>query len=219
MGKLHTSLNAKVAAIAFPLRAIGLHILNQIEASLLPLRLLMMAILIFGVWAFSDEMGLRKPLNRAGFVSFLFAMGALLALTLEPSHTDGKYFLIYAFGMLFCILIWSAAFLHRQKTMKLVGAVGALASSLPVLMLVGGHISLGFGAIFGLNILFDLPKGESLLGSLPLNTIEGVFVVWLLFVALVGTGIFNYLPDLAQWFLSLFGGPVLPVERQIFRMA
>jgi len=72
------SKNAKVAAISFPLGAIMLHVLNQFDASLLPLRILAIATLVFGVWAFSDEMGLRKPLNRAAFVSFVIAMLALL---------------------------------------------------------------------------------------------------------------------------------------------
>jgi len=128
-------------------------------------------------------MGLRKPLNRAGFVSFLFAMGALLITILEPAQATGKYFLIYAFGMLFSILIWSAAFLHRQKSLKFAGAVGAFASTLPVLILIGGHISLGFGAVFGLGLVFDLPVGTSLLGTTQLNIIEAVFVVWSLVAA------------------------------------
>ena len=46
-----------------------------------------------------------------------------------------------------------------------------------------------------------------------------VILVWGLLVVMVGFGLFTYLPDLVQWFLSLFGGPLLPVDRQLFWMA
>ena len=46
-----------------------------------------------------------------------------------------------------------------------------------------------------------------------------VVFVWMLFVGFVSVGIFNYLPDLVQWFLSLFGGPTVPAERRMFWMA
>ena len=72
------TLNAKVAAVFFPVGAVVLHMLHQLEASLLPLNLLAAGILVFGVWAFSDEMGLHKPLNRAAFIGFMFFIGALL---------------------------------------------------------------------------------------------------------------------------------------------
>ena len=178
-----TTLNAKVAAFGFPIGALGIHILHQLDASLIPLKLLSIGILIFGVWAFSDEMGLRKPLNRAAFVGFIFSMGALLFVTLQPEQLNSQYFLIYSFGLLFSVLAWSAAFLHRQKSMKLVGSLGAAASLLPILVLIGGHISIGFGAVFGLNLLFNLPSGSSLLGSPVLNTIEAIFVLWALFAS------------------------------------
>lgn len=128
-------------------------------------------------------MGLRKPLNRAAFVSFTFAIGALLFLTLQPTQASHQYFLIYSFGLLFSVLAWSAAFLHRQKSMKLIGSLGAAASLLPLAVLVGGHISIGFGTVMGINLLFDLPRGTSLLGSRAINTIEAIFVLWALFAS------------------------------------
>ena len=102
------SQNARVAAVAFPLGAILLHVLNQIDASLLPLRLIAVGILIFGVWAFSDEMGTSKPLNRAAFVSFIFAVVALLVVLLQPESPQQPYMLIYAFGLLISCLLYTS---------------------------------------------------------------------------------------------------------------
>jgi len=172
------SQNAKVAAISFPCGAILLHGLNQVDTSLLPLRLFAIALLVFGVWAFSDEMGLKKPLNRASFVSFIFAMTALIAIVLEPKSARNTYYLIYAFGLLIALLGWCAAFLHRQETLRWVGALGASISVLPLLLLLAGHLSLGGGALFGFSALFNLPTGAKLLGSPQLNSIEAMLVVW-----------------------------------------
>ena len=71
------TLNAKVAAVGLIVGAVGLDFLNQFAPDLVPLRLMAAGALIFGAWAFCDEMGLRKPLNRAGFVTFAFAMFAV----------------------------------------------------------------------------------------------------------------------------------------------
>lgn len=178
MTKMQPTINAKVAAIGFPIGAIAIHLLHQMDFSLLPLRLISIGVLIFGVWAFSDEMGLRKPLNRAAFVSFMFSMTALLLVTLQPEQASSQYFLLYAFGLLFTVIFWSGAFLHRQKALKWVGGVGVFASVLPVVILIAGHISLGLGAALGVSFLFELPQGQSLLGSKAINIIEAIFVVW-----------------------------------------
>lgn len=172
------SLNAKVAAVSFPLGALFLHTLNQIEASVLPIRILAIALLVFGVWAFSDEMGIRRPLNRAAFVSFIIAMAALGVAYLEPGKVGRHYYLVYAFGLLVSLLAWSVAYLHRDKTLKIVGAVGATAGFMPLILLIAGHISVGFGGVMGFGLLFDLPDDSSLLGTAQLNIIEALFVLW-----------------------------------------
>lgn len=183
MQSINVSLNARVAAVAFPLGAVGLHVLNQLPVSLLPARLIVIALLVFGVWAFSDEMGLRKPLNRAAFVSFIFSVGALLALTLESNTLQGRYVLIYCFGLLFSVVIWSLAFLHRQRSLKMIGSFGLVAGLLPVLILIGGHLSVGFGALFGVAVMFELSQGATMLGTTQVNLIEALFVTWSLFAA------------------------------------
>ena len=62
---MSTSLNAKVGAIALAAAAFCTLVLTHVPAPLAPLRLLSLALAVFAAWCFCDEMGLRKPLNRA----------------------------------------------------------------------------------------------------------------------------------------------------------
>lgn len=170
------TLNAKVGAVGLCVGAIALHILNQLEATLVPIRLIVLGIVILGAWAFSGEMGMRKPLNRAGIICFLFSMFALAVTILEPVST--QYQLIYAFGLLFCMLLWSAAFLHRQRSLKIVGAFGSVLALVPLAVLIVGHISIATGAFLGVHILFNSSDGSQLIGTRPINIIEAIFVLW-----------------------------------------
>ena len=144
------SLNARVGSIALVVGAVALLVLATQEHSLAPLRLLTLGILTFGVWAFCDEMGMRKPLIRAGFVAFMLAVFSRVS-ALVGGHSDslGRHYLLYAFALLIAMLIWSVAYLHRQRDLKFAGALGAVASIAPIVALVFGHIALGAGAVFG----------------------------------------------------------------------
>jgi hypothetical protein len=178
MAARNVSLNAKVAAVSFPLGALLVHVFNQLDASILPLRLFAVALLVFGVWAFSDEMDTRRPLNRAAFVSFIIAMAALVVTFLEPTKVGRQYYLVYAFGLLVSLLAWSAAYLHRDKSLKVIGAVGATIGLVPMVLLIAGHLSIGVGGALGFGALFDMPHDHSLLGTTQLNVIEAMFVLW-----------------------------------------
>ncbi len=59
------SANAKTAAVALAAAAFMTLLLTHLSVPLAPLRLLTLAIAAFAIWAFCDEMGMRKPLNRA----------------------------------------------------------------------------------------------------------------------------------------------------------
>jgi len=74
--------NARVGAVSLAASAFLTLLLSHFAASLAPLRLLSVAGFAFAAWCFCDEMGLRKPLNRAGFVLFVIAMGAKVQLIL-----------------------------------------------------------------------------------------------------------------------------------------
>lgn len=186
MKKNRPTLNAKVAAASLLVGAVALHIINQFDYSIVPIRLLTLGVLILGAWSFSDEMGMRKPLNRAAFICFIFSMFALGVSVLNPTASDiGKYFLMYALMLLFAVLLWSAAFLHRQKSLKIIGTFGAIASLLPVAIIVAGHLSVGAAGFFGVSALLNADEGSTLLGSTPVNFVEAVFLLWSLATAVL----------------------------------
>ena len=184
MNNIKVSLNAKVASVCILAGAIMLHILNQTNAGLIPLRLVSILVLIMGAWAFADEMGLRKPLNRAGFIVFMLAVLALGVTILEPALPEiGKYYLLYAFALLFAMLIWSMAFMHRKKEIKAVGRIGVVAAVVPIIALIVGHISVAAGAYIGVDSLLNMSGGHDMLVSIPIKAIEAAFICWALATA------------------------------------
>ena len=178
------SLNARVSAVALVAGSIAILVLAMQEHSLTPLRLMTLAINTFGVWAFCDEMGMRKPLNRAGFVAFVMAMFARSATLMEPpSASTGRYFMLYAFALMVAVLIWSVAFLHKQRELKFAGTVGALVSIAPILALVFGHLALGAGAFFGIGALLAAVEGAAMNDYSVINAIDTIFALWALVTA------------------------------------
>lgn len=173
------TLNAKVGAIALALGAFMTLALSHTSISLAPLRILALAIAAFATWAFSDEMGIRKPLNRAGFI--FFAIAALtkiqVALGVE-AHLAGRYLLLYSAFLLLSVLCWSVAFLHRQPTLKVVGAVGLLASAAPIIAIIVGHIVVGVGAVLGVSSLLTATEGGVLSDTSFVTMVERIFGLW-----------------------------------------
>jgi hypothetical protein len=174
-----TSVNAKVGAVALALAALSTLLLTHASAPLAPLRLLALALAAFALWAFSDEMGLRKPLNRAGFVFFAIAVTAKVAATLGVS-TDfrGRYYLLYASFLLAALLFWSVAFLHRQRALKVVGAVGLLATLTPIVALIVGHLAAGLGAALGLESILSAANGPTSARLGFVTLVERMFGLW-----------------------------------------
>lgn len=177
--KKPVALNARVAALCILSGAILLHLSNQTYTELVPLRIVTILILVMGAWAFCDEMGLKKPLNRAGLIVFLVAAMALSVTILEPSNKNiGQYYLLYSFTLLFAILIWSMAFMHRKQNIKTIGKVGALAAAVPITALIIGHLSVAAGAFIGVDSLLSMSGGHEILSSVPVKVIEATFIVW-----------------------------------------
>jgi hypothetical protein len=178
------SLNARVSAAALVVGTLSLLILASVDNSLAPLRLLTLGVLTFGAWAFCDEMGMRKPLIRAGFVAFIFAIFARSYTLMEPySDSVGRFLLLYTFSLMTAMLIWSVAYLHRQRDLKYAGALGALASLAPIAALILGHIALGAGAVFGFGSLLASAQGGELDDLSGINTIDFMFGLWSLVTA------------------------------------
>src|SRR6185436_16979276 len=91
------TLNARVGAVTLAVGAFMTLLLSHVDASLAPLRILTLAVAAFAAWAFCDEMGLMKPLNRAGFVCFAVAvMTKVQILAGVAPQFVGRYYLLYA---------------------------------------------------------------------------------------------------------------------------
>lgn len=174
-----TSLNAKVGAVALVAAAFLTLLLSHFSAPLAPVRLLSLALAAFAAWSFCDEMGMHKPLNRAGFVLFAIAVAAKVQITLGvATEFAGRYHLLYATFLLAAMLFWSVAFLHRERTLKVVGAVGALTSLASIVAVVIGHIALGTGAVLGVGALVSATEGAPAVDLGFVTLVERLFGMW-----------------------------------------
>lgn len=179
-----TSLNAKVGAVAMAVAAFLTLLLSHFSTPLAPLRLLVLAVAAFAAWSFCDEMGMRKPLNRAGFVFFAIALTAKVQLAVGVApELAGRYYLLYAAFLLAALLFWSVAFLHRQRTLKVVGAVGVFASLTSIVAVVIGHVALGAGAFLGVGALLSATEGLAPADLAFVTLIERIFGLWAYFTA------------------------------------
>lgn len=173
------SVNAKVGAVALGAAAFMTLLLSHISVPLAPLRLLTLAIAAFAAWAFCDEMGLRKPLNRAGFVFFAIAVATKVQIALGlATQFAGRYYLLYAAFLLLAVLLWSVAFLHRQRALKVVGAVGLFASLTPIAAIVVGHLVVGVGATIGVGALLASTDGGAPSDLSFVTLVERIFGLW-----------------------------------------
>jgi len=173
------SLNARVGAVALACGAFLTLLLSHTSASLAPLRLLALAASTFAAWCFCDEMGMRKPLNRAGFVVFVIAAGAKVQLLVGvDADLAGRYFLVYSAFTLLALLFWSVAFLHRQRTVKVFGAVGVIASLAPIVALIVGHLAVGAGAFIGIRAMLAAAEGAAPVDHTFATLVERMSGLW-----------------------------------------
>jgi len=187
--------NARVGAVALAVSAFMTLLLSHVTASLAPLRLLSLAASAFAAWCFCDEMGMRKPLNRAGFVVFVIAVAVKVQLILGVGEREaGRYYVLFAAFLLLAELLWSVAFLHRERSVKVVGAVGLVATILPIVALVAGHLAVGAGAFLGVKDLLAASDGASLTDRSFVTLVERLFglwgyvAAWLLWRGYIGVG-------------------------------
>lgn len=174
-----TTLNSRVAAITFAVAAFSTLAMTHTAATLAPLKILTLALAAFAAWAFADEMGIRKPLNRAALVCFVVAAGTRILIALGVSDSlAGRYYLLYSAFLLVAILLWSVAFLHRQRGVKWVGAAGFLATLVPISLVLAGHLIVGAGAVFGVGALLAATHGANLADSSFIIVVERIFGLW-----------------------------------------
>lgn len=174
------SKNANYGSIALVIGAVGFVGLGWIAPQLAPMLILFFGIMTFGVWAFLDEMGLEKPLNKMGAVAFAFAVFGFLNAQVGPQSVQINYVLLYNFGAFLALFFWSAAFLHRGGAVRKVGAVGLLAGALPLVLLIAGHVAVGFGGAIGVAALWQAVESGQAADPLFLQITNTVVGVWLL---------------------------------------
>ncbi len=178
------SLNARVGAITLVVGSWATAAL-VLAPELVPLRFAALMVSTMGASAFADEMGIRKPLNRAGLIAFAFAALAktLMLLNVGNSEVAGSS-LLYAFTLLLALLLWSMAFLHRDGKLKAAGAVGASVTIISISVLIAGHIFVGMGALWGIGSLYGTITSETTDAPKIIMIIEVVYAVWSLFAAM-----------------------------------
>jgi hypothetical protein len=124
-------------------------------------------------------MGMRKPLIRAGFVTFILAEFSRTSALMDPqSPAIGRHYVLYAFAVMIALLLWSVAFLHRQRELKVAGAIGAAATIAPILAMIVGHIALGAGAVFGIGSLMAAAEGAQMNDYSFIKALDVLFAVW-----------------------------------------
>lgn len=173
------TLNAKVGAVTLAIGALMTLVLSHTSVALSPLRIITLAVAAFATWAFSDEMGIRKPLNRAGFMFFSIAAFTKVQIALGvDQHLVGRYLLLYAAFLLLAVFFWSVAFLHRRRELKVVGAVGLLATAAPIIAIVVGHVAVGLGAALGVSSLLSATQGATPTDTSFVTMVERIFGLW-----------------------------------------
>jgi len=171
--------NGKIAAIAIAVSAIGLAALALSGAQLGPATVFILSLLTFGVWAFADEMGLEKPLVRAGMVTFMMAVvGRVLSVIDSDAAMVANAHILYALGASISVLLWSAAFLHRGNIPKATGAVGAIAGLVPVSIFIWGHVAVGAAVVAGSTSVWTIGANPEEFGLREVNIIDYIVAAW-----------------------------------------
>jgi len=176
------SLNARAGALALAIGAalnLGLRLAGPMLA---PLNYLGWLVAAFGVWCFCDEMGLARPLNRAGMVLFAaaFCANTVALLTVDPAAA-ARADRLYAFTALGALLLWSVAMMHRRSATRAAGMVGASVGVGAIVLLVVAHVLVGTATIFGFSELFS-PEATAVPTS-ALATVDGLLAAWSLAAA------------------------------------
>jgi len=180
------SLNARLGAVALALGAPLNLILHTQTAKLGPLSYAAWLVLSFGVLCFCDEMGAGRPLNRAGLLAFAAAFCAdTIALLDVNAGSDARAHVLYAFCVLASLVFWSVALMHRRRSARTVGSVGAVLGGAALALLVVAHLLLGTVTILGFSRLFTALSDPNQAGASALLLIDAAACVWALAVAVL----------------------------------
>lgn len=178
---LPISRNARAGALTLAIGA-PLNLVLHMQGPMLgPLNYAAWLILSFGVLCFLEEMGARKPLNRAGLILFFaaFCADTVAVLSVDPA-VIARAGLLYAFTTLGALFFWSVALMHRTRTARAIGTVGAAVGGVALVLLVAAHLLLGAATILGFSELFVALENPGQPTFTALAVINSVLLAWCL---------------------------------------
>ena len=178
---LPISRNARAGALALAIGAPLNLIFHMQGPKLEPLSYAAWMALSFGVLCFLEEMGVRKPLNRAGLVLFFAAFFAdtVAVLSVDPAVV-ARAGLLYAFTTLGALIFWSVALMHRTRTARAIGTIGTAVGGVALVLLVAAHLLLGAATILGFSELFVALENPGQSTFTALVVIDSVLLAWCL---------------------------------------
>jgi hypothetical protein len=175
------AVNRRVGALALAIGAPLNLILHMQGPKLGPLSYAAWLALSFGLLCFCEEMGARKPLNRAGLVLFGAAFCAVtVALVSVDPAVVARASLLYAFATLGALVFWSVSLMHRARTARTIGAIGTAVGGGALVLLVAAHLLLGATTILGFSQLFVALETPGRATVTALAAIDTVLCVWAL---------------------------------------
>lgn len=87
-------------------------------------------------------------------------------------------YLLYAAFLLRAVLFLSVTFRHRQRTFKVVGAIGLAVSVAPLAAIVAGYVAVGVGAALGIGAILAATGGGAPTDLGFVILMERIFGVW-----------------------------------------
>lgn len=141
-------------------------------------------VLAFGAWCLCDELGMARPLNRAGAVLLAAAFCARSMLLCAPATAVATHAqLLYAFAALGMIMFWSVALMHRPDRPKVAGLLGSTLSGAALGLLIVAHVVTGSIGYFGFGALFVALNSPDADVAPAMTVISAVLWLWSLLVA------------------------------------
>ena len=185
--------NARVGAVTLLLGALLQVIASMLTALATPWAYGGWLVFCFGALCLCEELGVVRPLNRAGLVLLGAAFCArTILLVLPTGETAMRAELAYAFTCIGAVLLWSVALMHREHQIKGAGLLGSALSGGTLMLLLAGHLAAGGASFFGFSEIF-LAINRPEVGSFrAMISISAVIGAWSLIVAgLLSTTVLN----------------------------
>ncbi|WP_310015019.1 hypothetical protein [Novosphingobium sp. 1748] len=187
------SRNARTGAVALALGAASQMAAGLLGRVNLPWAYAGWLLLVFGALCLCDELGARRPLNRAGIIMLEvgFAARTVMLIVPEPLVTV-RAELTFVLSCLLALLLWSVALMHRSERPKAIGMFGTLLSGGGLAMLAAAHIAVAGVGYLGFADLFAALRRPDAQSAQATITLCAIMAAWASAVAgLMWTGGIN----------------------------